>query len=413
MAREVAGPVRAAARLSSTVSSWLHLLSTLLPTAPAELSLLPRERLIHCIRTRRCRCLDLLRHRHLDCAILVLPGALSVAVARLPDIGHLPQDDTRPACRQRRPHGRHAHGRRRRAHLHRAMAHARGVGQHDPDRAGWMAATTAARARFSGAAGRRAAPFALSRRGVRYQGSWMARVQTRIDVTSAVLTHIKDLRVSGMTSPAAALVQREREDEIRVGERSRVMTAISASLSQLPQAVAPALAFAFGPHVLDETRAYTALSFLTLLTAPLLVVLQSLPIIAACVACLRRIKVFLIQEERVNGRLLKPENIGSDNIEKLDAEKETFVVIRDGSFGWTTENAILKKINLCLPRSFITFVVDPIASGKSTLCRALLGEVPFVQGSVVLKVGQVELLRSGAIPIQCFHHGKHCRLFIS
>ena len=230
-----------------------------------------------------------------------------------------------------------------------------------------------------------AGSFALSRRAVRYQGAWMARVQARIGATSAVLTHIKDLRVSGMISPAAALMQREREDEIRVGERSRVLIAISASLSQLPQAVAPALAFAFGPHVLNETHAYTALSFLTLLTTPLLVVLQSLPIIAACVACLRRIKVFLIQEERVNERLSKSANDVSDKIEKLDAEIEAFVVVRDGSFGWTTENAILKNVNLCLPRSSITFVVGPVASGKSTLCRALLGEVPYVQGSVVLR----------------------------
>ena len=230
-----------------------------------------------------------------------------------------------------------------------------------------------------------AGSFALSRRAVRYQSAWMASVQARISVTSAVLVHIKDLRISGMTSPAAALVQREREDEIRVGERSRVLIAISASLSQLPQAVAPALAFAFGPHVLDETRAYTALSFLVLLTAPLLVVLQSLPIIAACVACLRRIKVFLIQEERINGRLLEPANDVSEKTEKLDAGKEACVIVRDGSFGWTTENAILKKVNLCLPRSSITFVVGPIASGKSTLCRALLGEVPYVQGSVVLR----------------------------
>ena len=229
-----------------------------------------------------------------------------------------------------------------------------------------------------------AGSFALSRRAVPYQGAWMARVQARTGVTSAVLARIKDLRVSGMTRPATALVQREREEEIRAGERSRVLTAISASLSQLPQAVAPALAFAFGPHALDETRAYTALSFLALLTAPLIVVLQSLPIIAACIACLRRIKVFSIQDGRVDGRLLK---IDDDSVksEKLETGKEVFVSIDGGSFGWTAGNAVLKKINLRLLKSSITFVVGPVASGKSTLCRALLGEVPHVQGSVTLR----------------------------
>lgn len=80
----------------------------------------------------------------------------------------------------------------------------------------------------------------------------MASVQKRTSFTATVLARIKDLRVSGMTSTAAGLVQHKREDEIRVGERSRVLTAVSANLSQLPQAIAPALAFAFGRvRVLD------------------------------------------------------------------------------------------------------------------------------------------------------------------
>lgn len=136
-----------------------------------------------------------------------------------------------------------------------------------------------------------AASFALSHRAVPYQSAWMARVQKRTSFIATALARIRDLRVSGMAGPVAALVRHEREDEIRVGERSRVLTAVSASLSHHPQAIEPALAFAFGPHALDETRAYTSLSFLALLTAPLMVVLQSLPIIAACFACLRTIRV--------------------------------------------------------------------------------------------------------------------------
>lgn len=226
-----------------------------------------------------------------------------------------------------------------------------------------------------------ASSYVLSHRAVPYQSAWMARVQKRTSFTSTVLGRIKDLRVSGMTSPVTTLVQHEREDEIRVGERSRMVTAVSASLSQLPPAIAPALAFAFGPHALDQTRAYTSLSFLALLAAPLMVVLQSLPIIAACFACLRRIRLYLLQQERVDGRLIE------QSTEKPDAtaHTEACVAVRNGTFGWTGENAVLKDVNLCLPKSSITFVVGPVASGKSTLCRALLGEVPHAQGSVALR----------------------------
>ncbi len=117
-----------------------------------------------------------------------------------------------------------------------------------------------------------ASSFYLSRRAVTYQAAWMARVQCRIGITSYFLSTLKDLRFSGMINAAASLVQREREEELRAGGRSRTLTATSASLSQLPQAIAPPLAFVFGPRVLNETRAFTALSLLALLTSPLMLV---------------------------------------------------------------------------------------------------------------------------------------------
>ncbi|KAJ9621012.1 hypothetical protein H2203_007599 [Taxawa tesnikishii (nom. ined.)] len=66
-----------------------------------------------------------------------------------------------------------------------------------------------------------------------------------------------------------------------------------------------------------------------------------------------------------------------------DADKEAFVIAQNGTFSWTAGSTTLKGVNLLIPRSSITFVVGPVASGKSTLCRALLGEVPYVQGSVL------------------------------
>ncbi|KAG4428774.1 hypothetical protein IFR05_015742 [Cadophora sp. M221] len=144
--------------------------------------------------------------------------------------------------------------------------------------------------------------FIIARHAVRYQTAWMKSVQGRTGLTSVVLGHIKDLRVSGLTTPASTLVKESREDELKVGGWSRTIVGISASFSQLPQAVAPALAFAFGPHSINQTQAFTSLSLLALLTSPLLMVLQILPIISASFACLKRIKVFLDKQDRVDMR---------------------------------------------------------------------------------------------------------------
>ncbi|KAI1348175.1 ABC transporter [Xylaria sp. FL0043] len=235
--------------------------------------------------------------------------------------------------------------------------------------------------------------FYLSRRAVTYQAAWMARVQSRIGITSSFLSAIKDLRFSGMISPAASLVQREREEELRVGERSRTLTGTSASLSQLPQAIAPALAFAFGPRVLNESRAFTALSLLALLTAPLMMVLQSVPIIAAAIACLRRIKLFLARDPRQDPRRFEIAAVGlaglAEKAESSRVGEEGFVCIQGGAFSWKADRIILQGINFSLPRSSITFVVGQVGVGKSTLCRALLGEVPYSQGRISLKSNKI------------------------
>lgn len=238
----------------------------------------------------------------------------------------------------------------------------------------------------------------ISHHAPRYQTAWMARVQHRTEATASFLACLKDLRISGLSQPAAANIKRAREDEIALGGgAARTLTALSASLSQVPAALAPALAFAFGPHVLGTTSAFTALAYLTLGTAPLLVVLQALPILTATMACLRRVKVFLEQPHIVKNDGYDDDDDAASSERFMDVgydeqpnscATQVAVEVRNGYFGWMEDSTVLQDINLTLCRGSITFVVGPVASGKSTLCMALLGEVPYSTGSVSLKSGR-------------------------
>lgn len=62
------------------------------------------------------------------------------------------------------------------------------------------------------------------------------------------------------------------------------------------------------------------------------------------------------------------------------------VSINKGSFGWTEGAMALVDISLAIPARQLTIVVGPIASGKTTLCKVLLGEAPFSDGHVSLKL---------------------------
>jgi ABC-type bacteriocin/lantibiotic exporter with double-glycine peptidase domain len=59
------------------------------------------------------------------------------------------------------------------------------------------------------------------------------------------------------------------------------------------------------------------------------------------------------------------------------------MMLSNASFGWVTGNpTILKSISLTLRISQFIFVIGSVASGKSTLMKALLGEISPLEGSI-------------------------------
>ncbi|OAL71823.1 ABC multidrug transporter [Trichophyton violaceum] len=68
--------------------------------------------------------------------------------------------------------------------------------------------------------------------------------------------------------------------------------------------------------------------------------------------------------------------------EKKYHPEQTIIEVTNGSFGWKDDRDVLHNINITIPRGQSTFIVGPVASGKSTLCHALLGETPISRGKV-------------------------------
>lgn len=58
--------------------------------------------------------------------------------------------------------------------------------------------------------------------------------------------------------------------------------------------------------------------------------------------------------------------------------------MKSASFGWTqsAKEAILRDVNVDIPASSLTFVVGPVASGKSTLLKSFIGETYLHSGTV-------------------------------
>lgn len=134
------------------------------------------------------------------------------------------------------------------------------------------------------------------------------------------------------------------------------------------------------------TRIFTSYSYLTLLCTPLTQLFQSVPLVLAAIACLERIQSFLDAEIREDLRLEYSISTPEKPLSTTACISTNPVVsISNGSFGWDQENKTLSGINLAIPSRQLTMIVGPIASGKSTMCKVLLGETPAWDGEVVFR----------------------------
>lgn len=229
----------------------------------------------------------------------------------------------------------------------------------------------------------------------RRQRAWMDKIQKRVGLTANVISSMKHLKISGLAAPVEHLIQNMRVDELETASRFRTVYIIVITFGYAPLALCPVITFAVTARNLEVSTIFTSLSFLLLLADPLTYLFQNTPNLLAAFACLDRIQDFLTSDSRSDYRLpntkftpARPDHDGPGNRD----EKVTpypLVKITDGSFGWETGKAALKNLSLDIPKSQLTILVGPVASGKSTLCKVLLGEVPVSHGEIILNFDTV------------------------
>ncbi|KAK1623308.1 ABC multidrug transporter [Colletotrichum phormii] len=249
-----------------------------------------------------------------------------------------------------------------------------------------------------------------------FQASWMAAIQKRVAVTSSVLGSTKGVKLSGFTDKMFQIIQDLRLKEIASAAKFRTMLLIIVTLSYSPGAISPVVTFgaytaiAQKDHTtLDSNRIFTSLALLTLVTQPLNELFAHLPNIFASIACFGRIQSFLLSPETsaksevrsTSGKLDSTSSVsesqsGSSVCQESEKQPTAIVTsildplangnafeIRNAKFGWKADaDPALADLTLDIPLGKLTMIVGPVASGKSTLLKAILGETLVAEGTI-------------------------------
>lgn len=153
-----------------------------------------------------------------------------------------------------------------------------------------------------------------------------------------------------------------------------------------------------GGEQINVAAAFTSLSLLNILISPVMDLITSIPHLTSAMACLDRIQAFLLKEKREEYRKLhtirtptSSASSASDDLPSgnsagdLGSKKNNtpWIKVREASFGWGKEgSAVIKDIGLEIFPNQLILIIGPVASGKSTLLKGLIGEAYLVSGSV-------------------------------
>lgn len=202
---------------------------------------------------------------------------------------------------------------------------------------------------------------------------WTKRTELRVKLTNAVIASMKSVKISGLADPIGVFLQKFREMELRAGISLRLVALVVIANAFAPTYLSPVVTFAAAGRRLGMAELFASLSYLQLLTGPLNQLFQKIPTMIAGFTCIKRIQDFLGKESSVDYRHFE---VAGCNV----GEQDVAISLENMKVGWSEEKWQLTDLNLAIPKSQLTIITGPVACGKSTFCKSLLGEVSFTEG---------------------------------
>ncbi len=146
-----------------------------------------------------------------------------------------------------------------------------------------------------------------------------------------------------------------------------------------------------GEKAIDVNMAFTSLAIINLVSMPASMLGDIIPQVAAILAALDRIQTYLLSPDREDKREFLDKQYGNSgasfpgNDEDEVAINIDHVTIRPAS----AAEPVLKNISTVLKKGHLVVVSGAVGTGKTTLAKALLGDVPPDSGVIQTAYGSI------------------------
>ncbi|KAJ0322833.1 hypothetical protein COL5a_008660 [Colletotrichum fioriniae] len=224
------------------------------------------------------------------------------------------------------------------------------------------------------------------------QKDWSVATQNRIAMTTSMLGSVKSLKMLGIVDHTESLILSLRLWELEMAKKVRwMMVAYNASANALG-IFAPILTLVLyvivarlNGSALDVETAFTTTALLGLVTHPANMIMTIVPQAVGSLAAFERIQQYLSEPSREDQRLL------FDKAEESLVNISPAMSLEDVTIqGLTTSKPpILGNLNLVIDKGSIVMCSGPVGCGKTTLVRALLGEVLTASGTISVSTKRI------------------------
>jgi ABC-type multidrug transport system fused ATPase/permease subunit len=247
----------------------------------------------------------------------------------------------------------------------------------------------------------------IASRTRRLQKEQMGNKDSRIKLMNEILNGMKVIKLYAWENPYMGIISDIRKRELSVLKRASYYEAFSTFAwicTPFLVSMASFTAYSLSGNTLTANDAFVSLALFNLLQFPLAMLPMTIASVVEVSVAVQRLEKFLLADELDPSAVLRS-SPGSEESERqrldttitsamslatIDDERkgggEPGMVIEHGTFRWDPQSAqpVLSNLSIEAQHGSLVAIVGAVASGKSSVVSAMLGEMHKVSGTVRL-----------------------------